>query len=124
MERELWPVLYRLLRATAKDFHQKYVQIPAWVVIAVLLWAALHDRPVSWACQKRHWSTTTLQPWRCRDTANRADRGHHLAATINTDGWHLSKAMVPRNQGPSTNARSTTIRSGSIAITSKTATYI
>lgn len=62
MERELWPVLYRLLRATAKDFHQKYVQIPAWVVIAVLLWAALHDRPVSWACQQRHWSTTTLRP--------------------------------------------------------------
>jgi hypothetical protein len=37
MERELWPVLYRLLRATAKDFRQKYVQIPIWVVVAVLL---------------------------------------------------------------------------------------
>ena len=29
-----------------------------------MLWAALHDRPVSWACQRRHWSTTTLKPWR------------------------------------------------------------
>ena len=63
MERELWPPLYRLLRATAKDFHQKYVQYQPWVLVAVLLWTALHDRPVSWACQRRHGSTTTLRPW-------------------------------------------------------------
>lgn len=25
MQRQLWPLLYRLLQATAKDFHQKYV---------------------------------------------------------------------------------------------------
>lgn len=62
MERELWPPLYRLLRETAKDFRQKYVQYQPWVVVAVMLWAALHDRPVSWACQRRHWSTTTLRP--------------------------------------------------------------
>jgi hypothetical protein len=64
MERELWPPLYHLLLDTAKDFHQKYVQYQPWVVVAVMLWAALHDRPVSWACQPRHWSTTTLRPTR------------------------------------------------------------
>src|SRR5262249_55576589 len=26
------------------------------------LWAALHDRPVSWACDPRHWDTTDLRP--------------------------------------------------------------
>src|SRR5687768_260147 len=62
MERELWPPLYHLLRQVAKDFHQKYVQHQPWVLVAVFLWAALHDRPVSWACQRRHWSTTTLRP--------------------------------------------------------------
>src|SRR5437867_2766393 len=64
MERELWPLLYRLVRETAKDFSQKYVQMQPWVLVAVMLWAALHDRPVSWACQRRHWSTTTLRPYR------------------------------------------------------------
>src|SRR5215467_8959805 len=64
MERELWPPLYRLLQETAKDFRQKYVQFQPWVLVAVRLWAALHDRPVSWACQRRHWSTTTLKPRR------------------------------------------------------------
>ncbi len=64
MERELWPPLYHLLRDVAKDFRQKYVQYQPWVLVAVMLWAALHDRPVSWACQKRHWSTTALKPHR------------------------------------------------------------
>jgi Transposase DDE domain len=64
MERELWPPLYRLLRQLGKDFRQKNVTHQPWVLAAVLLWAALHDRPLSWACQRRHWSTTTLKPAR------------------------------------------------------------
>jgi hypothetical protein len=43
MERELWPVLYRTVRAVARDFSQKYVQIPGWVLVLTMLWAALHD---------------------------------------------------------------------------------
>jgi hypothetical protein len=62
MERELWPLLYHELRAAAADFRQKYVQHPPWAVAAVLLWAALHDRPVTWACAEDHWSTTALRP--------------------------------------------------------------
>jgi hypothetical protein len=62
MERELWPLLYRLLQSVAKDFHQKNGTYQPWILIAVLLGAALHDRPLSWACQPRHWSTTRLRP--------------------------------------------------------------
>ena len=62
MERELWPLLYPLIHETANDFHQKYVRYQPWLLVSVLLWAALHDRPIAWACQRRHWSTTTLQP--------------------------------------------------------------
>src|SRR5437762_4406850 len=64
MERELWPPLYRLLRDVGSAFSQKYVQHQPWALLAVLLWAALHDRPICWACQRRHWSTTTLKPRR------------------------------------------------------------
>jgi DDE family transposase len=64
MERELWPLLYHHVQAVAKDLSQKYVQHQPWVLVAVLLWAALHDRTLSWACQRRHWSTTTLKPVR------------------------------------------------------------
>jgi hypothetical protein len=62
MERELWPLVYHTVRATARGFAQKYVQIPGWVLLLTFLWAALHDRPVSWACQPAHWSTTRLRP--------------------------------------------------------------
>jgi hypothetical protein len=61
MERELWPFLYRTVRAVAKDFAQKYIQIPGWVVLLTFLWAALHDRPVSWACDPDNWKATKLQ---------------------------------------------------------------
>lgn len=62
MERELWPLLYRSVLLAAEGFRQKYVQIPAWTIVLAMLWAALHDRPVSWACEPDNWSTTTLRP--------------------------------------------------------------
>ena len=57
MERELWPVLYRLLGEVAARSHQKYVHIQPGTIAAVVLWAATHDRPVSWACDPDHWDT-------------------------------------------------------------------
>jgi len=62
MERELWPLLYRHVQAAAIGFSQKYVQIQPWVLVAVFLWAALHDRPVCWAGDPQNWSTTRLRP--------------------------------------------------------------
>jgi hypothetical protein len=64
MERELWPLLYRAVRDVAGGFHQKYIQLPGWVLLLTMLWAALHDRPVSWACHAHNWSTTKLRPLR------------------------------------------------------------
>lgn len=62
MERELWAVLYHTVCDVARGFQQKYVQIPGWVLLVTMLWAALHDRPVSWACREENWSTTRLRP--------------------------------------------------------------
>lgn len=62
MERELWPLIYRALRAAARGTHQKWVQYHPWEIAAVLLWAALHDRPVKWACDPSNWGTTRRRP--------------------------------------------------------------
>jgi hypothetical protein len=62
MERELWEILYRTVREVGQGFRQKYVQIPGWALLLTMLWAALHDRPVSWACQPKHWTSTHLRP--------------------------------------------------------------
>ena len=91
MERELWPPLYQALRTVAKDFHQKYVSYQPWVLVAVLLWAALHDRPLAWACQARHWSTTTLRPARLphRTTVGRRLDGLAVGAFLHALERHL-----------------------------------
>jgi IS5 family transposase len=74
MERELWPLLYRHLQEAANGFSQKYVHYQPWVLIAVFLWAALHDRPVCWACQGRNWATTSLRPPRLPSAATMSRR--------------------------------------------------
>lgn len=82
MERELWPLLYRELREAANDFSQKYVQIAAWVLVAVSLWAALHDRPVAWACDERNWATTTLRPWKLPSPSTMSRRAYSVGTGL------------------------------------------
>jgi hypothetical protein len=54
--------LYRTVREVAAGFSQKYVQIPGWVLVVTMLWAAVHDRPVSWACDQANWHTRLRPP--------------------------------------------------------------
>src|SRR5262249_27282962 len=56
-------IVYTKLKDVARSFDQKYVHLQPWRIAAVLLWAALHERPVKWACDKRNW-TTRLRPGR------------------------------------------------------------
>lgn len=82
MERELWPVLYHVLREVGSRFHQKYVTIPGWVLVAVQLWAALRDRPASWACRQENWTTTRLRPLRIPSDSTLSRRGHGVASGL------------------------------------------
>jgi hypothetical protein len=79
MERELWKVVYHRLKWVARRFDQKYVHLHPWRIAAVLLWAALHDRPVAWACDKRNWSTTRLRPGRVPSAATVSRRANRTA---------------------------------------------
>jgi Transposase DDE domain len=82
MERELWPVLYRVVRQVGSDFGQKYVQVPGWVLVLTMLWAALHDRPVSWACREANWKTTRLRPARLPSPATMSRRIDSVAVGL------------------------------------------
>jgi hypothetical protein len=54
MERELWRQLYEL--ALRFDEAWKIPAVyPTSMIVAVFFWAVIHDRPVSWACQRRNW---------------------------------------------------------------------
>jgi len=62
MERELWPRLYHLVMEVGETLRLIDVTFQPHIILLVLFWAALHDRPVCWACNERNWTTTTLRP--------------------------------------------------------------
>jgi hypothetical protein len=56
MEREVWNEIVTQVAARAKPVSARFRFGTAQIVL-VQLWAALHDRPVSWACVADHWPT-------------------------------------------------------------------
>src|SRR5262245_17216839 len=55
MERERWLVLYARARELSRGwgFGNSYSTA---CIVGVFLWAAVHDRPVAWACQAENWA--------------------------------------------------------------------
>lgn len=53
MERELWDQLYALIKRFDNVWTNGFYR--ASEVVAVFLWAVIHDRPTSWACEERNW---------------------------------------------------------------------
>ena len=54
MERERWLQLYRLACELSRSWGWGY-RFSTACIVGVFLWAVIHDRPVSWACDARHW---------------------------------------------------------------------
>jgi len=56
MEGELWEAVYRLIleEASKRPRPRRVIYSDAWV-LGVFFWAAVHDRPVCWACDARNW---------------------------------------------------------------------
>ena len=55
MERELWKILSRMIARLERRFWNESRTHQTGRIVRVFLWAALHDRPTCWACQRRHW---------------------------------------------------------------------
>ena len=55
MERQLWKVIVVLLERACKAKHTPMCTYDCVLVVKTWLWAVLHDRPVSWACQHCNW---------------------------------------------------------------------
>jgi len=62
MERELWRRIVWALKRLPRRSPLRGVYSNRQI-LAVLLWAAMHDRAVSWACDRRNWP---VQAWRRR----------------------------------------------------------
>ena len=63
MELERWAELSAAIAAVAVAFERhKRDQHPTALIVRVHIWAALHDRPVCWACDARNWTPPTRPP--------------------------------------------------------------
>lgn len=60
MERDIWTRMMAALKRLPPTRPRNAVYTHGQI-LAVLLWAALHDRPVSWACERGNWP---MQAWR------------------------------------------------------------
>jgi hypothetical protein len=61
VERELFVALYRLLLRIARARpRRKRTRVNDILIVAVFLWAALHDRPVVWATRRVNWPRDLL----------------------------------------------------------------
>jgi hypothetical protein len=55
MDGELWELLYPVVEQEGKNFERRFVQYRDAQILAVYLWAVLHDRPICWACALENW---------------------------------------------------------------------
>lgn len=84
MERELFSLLMDALRALPGSRRRPpkgtYRDLD---VLAVVLWAALHDRPISWATQRRHWPPhDRRRPLPSGSTVSRRSNTPEITATL------------------------------------------
>jgi len=90
MERELWPRLYHLVMAVAANLRLKDVTFQPHIILLAFFWAAVHDRPVCWACDQRNWTTTTLGPTALPSTSTMSRRLRRVDTAL------LMRAVVAR----------------------------
>lgn len=80
MERELWEQLYAMVRrldnAWARGFYR------ASEVVAVFLWAVVHDRPTSWACLPDNWPPQLSMPLPSQSTMSRRLRSRGVSELL------------------------------------------
>ena len=55
MERQLWKKIVKLMEGIGKLHGNGMFTFSDAVIVKTWLWAVIHDRPVSWACQRCNW---------------------------------------------------------------------
>ena len=93
MEDRLWEIVTRNIAIDKPEPRQSYSDRE---VLLVLLWAALHDRPVAWACRPENWSDRRRPGWLPHaSTVSRRVRRPEFAAFFNAAHKSLREALGP-----------------------------
>lgn len=61
MDREEWKILVKAIRQAERQVQRIYRPLKLhyrdWLIVAMYLWAVSHDRPQSWACDRKHYNS-------------------------------------------------------------------
>jgi hypothetical protein len=96
MEGELFGALYRAIQVEAKGHARpKRVQFSDALIVLVFFWAVLHDRPTTWACDRRHWPNDLA--WSCLPSAPTMSRRLRTCScvTLIERLYHRLRALRP-----------------------------
>jgi hypothetical protein len=93
MEDRLWRIVTRLIPADKSAPRRTYSDRE---ILAVVLWAALHDRPVAWACLPENWPDAR-RPGQLPhpSTVSRRSRRPEFAAFFNAAHKSLRESLGP-----------------------------
>ncbi len=95
MERDIWTLVRAALRRLPRTRPRNAVYTDAQV-LAVLLWAAVHDRPISWACQRRNWP---MQAWR-RELPDQSTMSRRLRMPRTLLALHQLACLLQQQRTP------------------------
>lgn len=95
MERELWRVVVRALKRLPRRWPARGVYDNR-AVLAVALWAALHDRSIWWACRRGNWP---VQAWR-RRLPDQSTMSRRLRDPGLLEDLQRLAAILQRHRGP------------------------
>lgn len=96
MERELWAWLMIAVRdVDRRDWDTAYHTFSTAMIVRIYLWAVLHDRPVVWACDPRHWDHATRpRELPSQSTMSRRLRKAQIEAFLDALGRRLTGELT------------------------------
>jgi hypothetical protein len=95
MEHQLWKSIVRLL-SSLDQRHSSFWRFSDRDIVAVFFWSVLHDRPVSWALERRNWPVHLRQrPLPSNTTMSRRLRSRSVKALLVA----LEAAVIRPKQG-------------------------
>lgn len=102
MELERWAELSAAISAVAAEVGRRKRDLhPTALVVRVHTWAALHDRPVSWACEPKNWAARTLpEELPDQSTMSRRTRRADFEEFQRRVGVRLNGGPRPASAGP------------------------
>ena len=96
MEHQLWKAIVSLLATLGKSRKRRTKDFTDHDIVKVYYWAVIHDRPQSWACQRKNWPIhLRRQPLPVPGTLSRRLRTPSVVALLDALERHVVAPKEP-----------------------------